>query len=92
MDMSVSAQNKESLDIYASAVSSSVRVAMVKHNVRYEDLVERLEAKKIYYSSSNLRNKVSQNMLPASLYLAVMQCITEQSELVIELPSPVKQE
>jgi hypothetical protein len=90
MDMSASAQNKESLEPYASAVGKSIRVAMVKHNVRYEDLVERLEAKGISYSSSNLRNKVSQNMLPAALYLAIMQCITEQNELIVELPENSK--
>ncbi|GEM_PF-1537593 len=81
--VNISVNNKKSILPYAKGASLHIKKLMVEYEITYDDLVNRLEARGVVLSSSNLRNKVSGNALSCGLFFLIVEIITGQMDVTI---------
>jgi hypothetical protein len=65
--------------IWRNAVQRLLKTEMSRHDVRYQELSERLAAIGVEQSADNLRNKVNKGILGADLLLQVVSVLNVKS-------------
>jgi hypothetical protein len=61
--------------IWRNAVQRLLKTEMSRHDVRYQELSERLAAVGVEQSADNLRNKVNKGILGADLLLQIVSVL-----------------
>lgn len=65
--------------IWRNAVQRLLKTEMSRHDVRYQELSERLAAIGVEQSADNLRNKVNKGILGADLLLQIVSVLNVKS-------------
>jgi hypothetical protein len=65
--------------LWRNAVQRLLKTEMSRHDVRYQELSERLAAIGVEQSADNLRNKVNKGILGADLLLQVVSVLNVKS-------------
>ena len=65
--------------VWRNTVQRLLKTEMSRHDVRYQELSERLAAIGVEQSADNLRNKVNKGILGADLLLQIMSVLNVKS-------------
>ena len=85
MKESESLKNKEALQPYKSAIARYIRSSMVLHDVKYDDLVDKLTERGMVLTASNLRNKVSKGLFSADMLVILIEILGVEETAVSDI-------
>lgn len=87
MEQNQSVINREALKPFRNAISRYVRSVMQLNNIKYRELVARLEAKGLVITESNLRSKLGRGALSADLFVLIFACIEAEEQSMQKMVS-----
>jgi len=91
MDQQTSIQNNIALAPYGEAFSRFLSMKLKQKKVTYPQLANLLEQKGIVLTPGNLRNKVSNRLMPTSLFLIIIDVLNVKGDVVSEILTMAKE-
>lgn len=71
--------------VWRNAVQRLLKTEMSRHDVRYQELSERLAAVGVEQSADNLRNKINKGILGADLLLQIVSVLNVKTISMVDI-------